>query len=108
MRDGLSRHFYDMLMLDRAGVTASALAQPALLEQVVRNKSVMFADASASYATAVLGTLRLAPSKQIQQALAGDYAAMADMFMVTPPPFKELLAGLSNLEARINEAGKAA
>ncbi|HEX8442787.1 MAG TPA: nucleotidyl transferase AbiEii/AbiGii toxin family protein [Allosphingosinicella sp.] len=108
MRDGLSRHYYDMLMLDRAGVTALSLAQPGLLEQVVRNKSVMFADASASYATAVLGTLRLAPSDQIQQALAADYAAMADMFMVAPTAFKELLEGLTDLEARINEAGKAA
>ena len=108
MRDGLSRHFYDMLMLDRAGVTAEALAQPALLEQVVRNKSVMFADASASYGTAVLGTLRLAPSQQIQQTVAADYAAMADMFMVGPPPFAELLAGLADLETRINEAGQAA
>lgn len=84
MRDGLSRHYYDMLMLDRAGITAPALADPALLEQVVRNKSVMFTDASASYATAILGTLRLTPSDRIRQALASDYAAMADMFMVEP------------------------
>ncbi len=108
MRDGLSRHYYDMLMLDRAGITASALGEPALVEQVVRNKSVMFADASASYVTAVLGTLRLAPSEQIQRALASDYAAMADMFMVAPPAFAELLEGLADLETRINEAGTAA
>lgn len=107
MRDGLSRHYYDLLMLDRAGITTSALAKPALLEQVVRNKSIMFADASASYATAVLGTLRVVPSEQIQQALASDYAAMVDMFMVSPPAFAELLDGLADLEARINEAGTA-
>ena len=107
MRDGLSRHYYDMLMLDRAGITAAALADPALLEQVVRNKSVMFADASASYATAVLGTLRLTPSAPIRPALASDYAAMADMFMVAPPAFAELLDGLADLEARINQASSA-
>ena len=107
MRDGLSRHYYDMLMLDRAGITAPALADPELLEQVVRNKSVMFADASASYATAILGTLRLTPSDWIRQALASDYAAMADMFMVEPPSLTELLEGLAGLEARINEVGSA-
>ena len=107
MRDGLSRHYYDMLMLDRAGITAAALPDPALLEQVVRNKSVMFADASASYATAVLGTLRLRPSAPIRPALASDYAAMADMFMVAPPAFAELLEGLADLEARINQASSA-
>lgn len=107
MRDGLSRHYYDMLMLDRAGVTAPAIADTGLLEQVVRNKSVMFADASASYGTAVPGTLRLTPSAQIERPLASDYAAMADMFMVAPPAFTELLEGLADLEARINEVGPA-
>jgi hypothetical protein len=87
LRDGLSRHYYDLLMLD----------------QVVRNKSLMFADASASYATAVLATLRLSPSDAIRDALARDYAAMADMFMEDPPAFKELLAGLDALEKRIND-----
>lgn len=105
LRDGLSRHYYDLLMLDRAGVTAAALAEPELLDQVVRNKSLMFADASASYGTAVLVTLRLSPSDAIRDALARDYAAMADMFMEDPPAFKELLAGLADLEDRINDAG---
>lgn len=105
LRDGLSRHYYDLLMLDRAGVSAAALAEPGLLDQVVRNKTLMFADASASYATAVLGTLRLSPSDAIRDALARDYAAMADMFMENPPAFRELLAGLDALEKRINQAG---
>jgi hypothetical protein len=105
LRDGLSRHYYDLLMLDHAGVTAAALAEPDLLEQVVRNKSLMFADASASYATALLPTLRLAPSEAIRETLARDYAAMADMFMEDPPAFGELLAGLDALEKRINDAG---
>ncbi|WP_439540140.1 nucleotidyl transferase AbiEii/AbiGii toxin family protein [Sphingomonas sp.] len=105
LRDGLSRHYYDLLMLERAGVSNAALAEPELLDQVVRNKTLMFADASASYATAALATLRLSPSDAIRDALARDYAAMADMFMEDPPAFKELLAGLAALETRINQAG---
>lgn len=104
LRDGLSRHYYDLLMLDRAGVSAAALAAPGLLEQVVRNKSIMFADASASYATATLSMLRLVPGSEIREALASDYGAMADMFMEEPPTFEELLAGLADLEDRINKA----
>jgi hypothetical protein len=90
-------------MLDRAGVSTAALAEPGLLEQVVRNKSLMFADAAASYGTAVLATLRLSPSQEIREAFARDYAAMADMFMEDPPAFKELQAGLDDLEKRINQ-----
>lgn len=86
-------------------MTDAALAEHDLLDQVVRNKSLMFADASASYATAVFATLRLSPSDAIRDALARDYAAMADMFMEDPPAFKELLAGLDALEKRINDAG---
>lgn len=62
-------------MLDRAGIGVAALAEPELLDQVVRNKSLMFADASASYASAALPTLRLSPSDAIRDALARDYAA---------------------------------
>jgi len=107
LRDGLSRHYYDLLMLDHAGVTDTALAEPGLLERVVRNKSIMFADASASYGSATLSELRLSPSAATEKALASDYAAMADMFMVEPPSFTELLAGLKALEKRINQAGTA-
>lgn len=102
LRDGLSRHYYDLLMLDLAGVTAEAIAQPDLLAAVVRNKSLMFADNSASYETALPGGLRLMPSERIMDRLQADYAAMADMFMVAPPSFNELLEGLAALEARLN------
>lgn len=107
MRDGLSRHYYDLLMLDIAKITAAALAKPELLAQVVRNKSVMFADASASYATADLAGLRIYPAAEIRDALAADYAAMAEMFMIEPPSFNGLLAGLADLEKRINMAAAA-
>lgn len=102
LRDGMSRHYYDLMMLDRAGVTDVAMAEPELLGQVVRNKSIMFADASASYGTATFADLRLAPTAAMLAALASDYAAMTDMFMVAPPPFAELLAALTTLEKRIN------
>jgi len=101
LRDGLSRHYYDLVMLDLAGITDEALAQPDLLEAVVRNKSLMFADRAASYETAVIGQLRLVPTGLIE-ALARDYQAMTDMFMVKPPSLKELLEALSELEARLN------
>jgi hypothetical protein len=105
LRDGLSRHYYDLVMLDRAGITSEALAQPALLAAVVRNKSLMFADRSASYETAMLGQLRLYPTG-MTEALASDYAAMADMFMTSPPSLPELVEAIGDLETRLN--GKAA
>lgn len=104
LRPGLSRHYYDLLMLDRAGVTDEARAHPELLSAVVRNKSLMFADKAASYDTAVLGQLRLGPTEAMLQELASDYAAMADMFMITPPSLDEMLDGIAELERRLNTA----
>lgn len=102
LREGLSRHYYDLVMLDRAGVTAEALAQPELLAAVVSNKSLMFADKSASYDTAVIGQLRLFPTG-MTEVLASDYNAMADMFMAQPPSVPELIEAIADLEKRLNE-----
>jgi len=101
LRDGLSRHYYDLVMLDRAGITDEARANPELLAAVVRNKSLMFADKAASYDTAVIGELRLFPTG-MTEALASDYAAMADMFMAPPPSLPELIEAIGDLEKRLN------
>lgn len=102
LREGLSRHYYDLVMLDRAGVTTEALAQPELLAAVVRNKSLMFADKAASYDRAVIGQIRLFPTG-MTEAVASDYNAMADMFMTQPPSLPELVEAIADLEKRLNE-----
>ena len=106
-KEGMSRHYYDVVMLDRAGVTASALADPDLLRRVVRNKSLMFAEKAASYDTAVLGSLRLLLNETIHDPFVRDYAAMEEMFMERPPAAADLLGTLTALEERINDVGTA-
>jgi len=102
LREGMSRHYYDTLMLARSGIADEALARPELLAAVVQNKSLMFTDKSASYETAVLGSLRLVPSDEATAKLKQDYGTMAEMFMVDPPSFDDLLAGIVALEAKLN------
>ena len=63
LRDGMSRHYYDTFMLAHAGIDVEALSKPDLLAEVVHNKSLVFADKSASYETAVLGSLQLSPTE---------------------------------------------
>lgn len=103
LRDGMSRHYYDMLMLAQNGIAGEALQQPELLARVARNKSLMFADASASYGTAVIGSLRLVPSEETRARLKADYENMAEMFMVAPPAFEDLWTGIEQLEDRLNK-----
>jgi Nucleotidyl transferase AbiEii toxin, Type IV TA system len=103
LRDGMSRHYYDTLMLSQSGIVEEACENLDLLEKVVRNKSLMFADNKASYETAIAGPLRLIPGQEILTKLKQDYADMSEMFMEEPPSFEELVDGLSKLEETLNQ-----
>ncbi|MDD4617110.1 MAG: nucleotidyl transferase AbiEii/AbiGii toxin family protein [Alphaproteobacteria bacterium] len=98
----MSRHYYDTCMMAQRGVADTALRDRALLEQVVRNKKLLFRDAKASYDTAVFGTLRLVPPEELLPSLKKDYEAMGEMFMGTAPDFAEILSELAELEGKIN------
>lgn len=103
VRGGLSRHCYDIHMMGKAGVATAAFRDLPLLEQVVRNKSIMFKDSKASYGTAKIGTLRLTPEKELREKLEEDYKAMQVMFMEIPPGFDEIITDLDKLEKEINK-----
>ncbi len=105
IRDRLSRHYYDLHMLTQAGVADKAIAQPELLAQVVRNKSLMFREPKASYETAVFGSLMLLPTGSAVDDLKKDYAAMTEMFMGEAPSFDNITKTMRELEVWINSRG---
>ncbi len=101
----MSRHYYDTMMLAAKGIDDAAMEKTDLLAKVARNKSLMFARnrlEKDSYKTAVLGSLCLVPNDDLRARLADDYAAMAEMFMVVPPSFDELMTAIAALEAKLN------
>ncbi len=102
IRGRLSRHYADLHMAVLAGVADVALGQPELLAAVVRNKELLFRDASASYGTAVYGTFRFLPQAEDLAVLKQDYDAMQEMFMGEAPSFDEIVATLTELERQVN------
>jgi hypothetical protein len=100
----LSRHAYDVVMLDRGGVAQRALEQLDLLEAVARHKDVFFHTGWSRYSEARPGSFRLVPSAALLDALRADYARMQPMFFGPAPSFDELVEELRQLEARINAA----
>ena len=104
IRDRASRHYYDTFMMDQRGITEKALADIQLLAQVVKNNSLFFRNAKASYETAEIGSLRLVPQNDALQDIRNDYKAMDEMFMGSSPSFDEIIKKLAALEARINAA----
>ena len=100
--DHFSRHYHDVLVLSGTPAGQSALANPALLLQVAEHKNIFFKVGGGVYRSAKPGTLRLIPPNEVLTALRTDYVRMREMLFDDPMPFDELLAGLRDLEVRIN------
>jgi len=97
-----SRHYYDMYRLGHSFVLGRAVAQPGLLEQVVRFKEKLYCTPWAKLADARPGTLRLAPPKGRLDELAADYASMRPMLFGSYPSIDEIVAYMAELEKTIN------
>ena len=97
-----SRHYYDMYRLGHSFVLGRAVAQPGLLEQVVRFKEKFYRTPWAKLADARPGTLRLAPPKGRLDELAADYASMRPMLFGSYPSIDEIVAYMAELEETIN------
>ncbi|HWC95304.1 MAG TPA: nucleotidyl transferase AbiEii/AbiGii toxin family protein [Candidatus Sulfopaludibacter sp.] len=102
-----SRHYYDLCKLARSRVRQSALADPKLLEDVVKFKQRFYPCAWARYDLAIPGSLKLLPAAPSQlKDLARDYENMQVMLFGTPPEFGEVLDELKALEAEIHASAQ--
>jgi hypothetical protein len=101
----LSRHYYDLWCLIRAGVAAQAMADPDLFDHVARHRQVFFKQSWVDYGTLQKGSLRVLPAPEQLAAWRRDYEAMREeMFYDEPPPFDAVLATLRQFEEEFNRA----
>ena len=89
-------------MLAEGTIRSEALADMALLAQVVRHKETFYPSAWARYDLARAGSLRLVPPKDRIAALERDYRNMGVMIFGEPPTFHEIIKTLATLEQEIN------
>lgn len=101
----LSRHWYDLYMLNKSHIGVESLERLDILESVLEYKRAFFNASYANYDDCQKGKLCLIPSSENQEALSKEYARMidADMFYQTPPLFTEIIAALQSLELIINQ-----
>ncbi len=97
-----SRHYYDVAMMAKSAIRDRALADMALLAQVVRHKETFYPAAWAQYCMAKAGTLRLLPGEKRRASLERDYRSMSVMIFGKPPAFGAIVEELAELEAEIN------
>ena len=103
----LSRHWFDLTRLAAHDVGRAALADRALLEDVVRHKKVFFHTGFANYAQCLDGRLRLVPDEDQLPGLRTDYDAMRGAALVADnaPGFDALIEEIRILEANANRPG---
>lgn len=98
----VSRHAYDLVMMDRGDAAERALGRLDLLEAVARHKEALFSAGWANYDKAKPGSLQLVPTGDFARAVERDYGEMRPMLFGTPPSYEEMLGTLEKLENRIN------
>ena len=100
-----SRHYYDLAMMAAAPVKDAALADLALLEDVVAFKKRFYPRRWAKYDQAKPGTFKLVPSGDVMAGVAKDYVQMRNMIFGRYPAFEEIMETLQSLESEINTLG---
>lgn len=98
----LSRHYYDLWCLSRSAVGAEAVADGQLFARIASHRERFWAQSWVDYSTLRLGRIRLAPPDGRISSWRVDYAAMREMIFGAVPPFEEILAEVSRLEAALN------
>ncbi|MBP6986441.1 MAG: nucleotidyl transferase AbiEii/AbiGii toxin family protein [Alphaproteobacteria bacterium] len=98
----ISRHYYDLSMLHKAGYAEKAINDSALLKDVVENKTMLFPSAWANYESIWSDNLKLLPAQERLESLEKDYAQTKEtMLFGEKPSFEDLLADMSELEGKI-------
>lgn len=100
-----SRHYYDLAIMAASPVKNEALADLALLADVVAFKQRFYSRGWARYDQAKPGTFRLMPSGYVLATVQKDYAQMRNMIYGHYPAFDEIMAVLQHLEGEINALG---
>lgn len=101
----ISRHGYDLVMLSKAGVAASAIPDDTLFRRVCDTKHIWFRSGFSDYDELKRDRVSIVPQLKLRDAFIRDYEAMRPMFFVEPPSIDELLAKLAALESRIRRGG---
>jgi hypothetical protein len=80
VKERLSRHLYDIVMLSRSPIGVEAINDIALLDTVSKHKSFYYRSNAAKYDEAKVGTLNIVPKSEILEAFRVDYEKMRSMF----------------------------
>ncbi len=98
-RRRLSRHYFDLYFLHRAGVAELAKAQTNLYPAVVAHRSIYYRYPGVDYDALLSDGFTIIPQGAAREAWHQDYDGMSrDMFYGEVPAFEDVLTALQQLE----------
>ncbi len=102
----LSRHYYDISMLVKAGLAEKAMQKKELLQDVIKNKSLLFPSAWANYLLINTQGIKLLPPPERLPDLKNDYDQTKEtmLYGANKPSFEDLLADMAALEERLKSS----
>ena len=106
VKERLSRHLYDIVMLSRSPIGLEAMKDLALLETVAKHKAFYYRSNAAKYDEAKVDTLKIVPKGEILEAFRVDYEKMRSMFAGEVIEFDVIIEELQILENEINSTDK--
>ncbi|MDQ7062414.1 MAG: nucleotidyl transferase AbiEii/AbiGii toxin family protein [Sulfurimonas sp.] len=106
VKERLSRHLYDIVMLSRSSIGAEAMKDLALLDTVAKHKVFYYRSNAAKYDEAKVDKLKIVPKGEILEAFRVDYEKMRTMFAGEVIEFDVIIEELQILENKINNADK--
>jgi hypothetical protein len=101
----VSRHYYDLHCLIGSDAGKAALADRTLGADCVRHARMFFDRSDYDLASAVPGSLAIAPIAGMVDALRRDYANTAAMIFGGAPDFEVILASVADIDRAANAAG---
>ena len=100
----MSRHYYDVYEMGRAGIFENAIERGDIMQSVVDFNRLFFRYAWLNYDEARRGSFRLVPHHaESIKSLTADYRQMEPMFFKEPPAFDLMIVALQSMEDRINK-----
>ncbi len=102
VKERLSRHLYDIVMLSRSPIGEEAVKDVALLNTVAKHKAFYYRSNAAKYDEAKANTLKIVPKGEILEAFRVDYKKMRSMFSGEVIEFDVIIRELEILENKIN------
>ncbi len=106
VKERLSRHLYDIVMLSRSPIGIEAVRDLTLLDTVAKHKAFYYRSNAAKYDEAKVGTLKIVPKGEILEAFRIDYEKMRSMFAGEVIGFDVIIEELQVLENKINTIDK--